>query len=159
MADGADPRVALLSIHPRYSDAILSGRKRVEFRRRGLSSATSHVILYATAPVSKVVGWFSVAAIESGAPAELWRRYGKVGGIDRLAFDAYYFACSLGFAIRIGAATKLHIPIDLATLDPDRSPPQSFRYVTGQSLAIVQAANPTPEVAKPLRASPALGPA
>jgi len=143
MADGADSRVALLSIHPRYAEAILSGKKRVEFRRRGPSSATSHVIVYATAPVSKVVGWFSVTAVESSATAELWRRYGKVGGIDRRAFDSYYLACSIGSAIRIGTATKLHKPIDLAALDPGRSAPQSFHYVSRQSLAIVQGANPT----------------
>ncbi len=126
---GPNQRVALLSIHPGFADAILRGDKRVEFRRRGPSSSTTHVIVYATAPVSKVVGWFSVDSIDSDAPATLWDRYGEVGGIDEAAFRAYYDACQVGSAIRVRHANALATPVGLEDLEPGSKAPQSFRYV------------------------------
>lgn len=135
MVEGSDQLIALLSIHPRYAEAIMCGEKRVEFRRRGPSSATTHVIVYATAPVSKVVGWFSVDSVESGSPAKLWSRYSRVGGIDEQSFNSYYEACAVGSAIRVGQAKQLESPVELASLGDGLRAPQSFRYVEDNVLA------------------------
>jgi predicted transcriptional regulator len=66
------PEVALLSIRPEYAEAILNGTKRVEFRRTRFSRDVSFIVIYATQPVGKVVGWFEVDGIETSTPGE-WR--------------------------------------------------------------------------------------
>jgi predicted transcriptional regulator len=129
MGDGSNRRVALLSIHPQFADAILRGEKRVEFRRRPPSSDTSHVIVYATAPVQKIVGWFVVTAIDADDPTSLWRRYASEGAIAEDAFDAYYASCAMGAAIKVGEVTSLLDPVPLDDLQPGMRAPQSFRYV------------------------------
>ena len=53
-------RIALMSIHPGYAEAILSGRERAEFRKRPLAEDVRTVLIYATAPVSAMSGWFTV---------------------------------------------------------------------------------------------------
>jgi hypothetical protein len=55
----------MLAIHADFSSPILSGRKTVEFRRRipkGLKPG-DRVLLYETAPVTKVIGGFTVAEV------------------------------------------------------------------------------------------------
>ena len=39
-----------MSIHPVYANAILTGDKKVEFRKRRLAADVTHVLVYATAP-------------------------------------------------------------------------------------------------------------
>lgn len=135
MDDGSDRRVALLSIHPKFAAAIMRGDKRVEFRRRPPASDTSHVIVYATAPVRRIVGWFSVVSIEADEPSSLWHRFGSLGSISAAAFDTYYEACETGAAIRVGRVESLDEPVRLEDLEPGLRPPQSFRYMDRGHLA------------------------
>lgn len=128
MVDSTDRRVALLSIHPRFADAILSGDKRVEFRRRAPSTLT-HVIVYATAPVQQIVGWFRVGGVEAETPSILWERFGSVGGVAAAEFSSYYDDCELGTAIRVAQVTRLDRPLPIDAVGRGAKPPQSFRYV------------------------------
>jgi predicted transcriptional regulator len=127
--DSTDRRVALLSIHPQLAAAILTGRKRVEFRRRSPSSATSHVIVYATAPVKRIVGWFRVEAFEAGSPSALWERFGDLGGIAAADFARYFEACDLGTAIRVADVSRVEPPAPIEAVGAGVCPPQSFRYI------------------------------
>lgn len=130
MATPSSSAVALLSIRPRYADAIMSGHKRVEFRKQPFARPVEHVVIYATAPVRRIVGTFRVAECDLAEPAELWRRYGDVGGIERADFERYYGQRSSGVAIAIeGSPTPLDLPLD--ALGHVR-PPQSFVYLTGE---------------------------
>jgi predicted transcriptional regulator len=90
VARGDSRKVALLSIRPRFARAILSGEKRVELRRRPIGESVSHVVVYATAPVQKVVGWFEVGAIQEGSPHVLWKAHGHAASVTRDEFRAYY---------------------------------------------------------------------
>lgn len=113
----------------------MRGEKQVEFRRRPPAADTSHVIVYATAPVQRIVGWFAVVSIEADAPRSLWHRFGGVGSVSADAFDAYYEACEKGAAIRVGEVESLDEPVRLEDLEPGLRPPQSFRYVDRIHLA------------------------
>ena len=132
MDDSTDRRVALLSIHPRFADAILSGEKQVEFRRRAPSTLT-HVIIYATAPVQRIVGWFRVGGVESEAPSVLWERFGRVGFLGAGEFARYYDACDIGAAIRVAEVSRLPQPLALDAVGVGVSPPQSFCYVAWEA--------------------------
>lgn len=128
MVNSPNGRVALLSIHPRFADAILRGQKQVEFRRRAPSSLT-HVIVYATAPVRRIVGWFRVDGVEAETPSILWERFGDIGGIDLDQFARYFDECEVGSAIRVAEVSRLERPLMIDAVGAGVTPPQSFRYV------------------------------
>ena len=135
MAQEEAGRVVLLSIHPRYADAILAGRKRVEFRRRPLADRITHIVIYATSPVQQVIGSFEVEPVEATSPDGAWGSYHEVGGIEREAFDDYYEGAIEAHVIRIGRAHALDRPLTLAEIDPNLRAPQSFTYLRERHLA------------------------
>ena len=135
MAATKTRRVALFSIRPVYARAILDGRKRVEFRRTGLSSDVAHVVVYSTSPVQRVVGTFEVAGVDNDSPDALWERYAHVGGIDRDAYDRYFAGCDSAYAIRVRRPWTLPVPVPLAHLRPGLRPPQSFQYLDEETAA------------------------
>lgn len=131
--DSNSAEVALLSIHPRFAEAILNGEKLVEFRRTRFARRVSHVVIYATQPVGMVVGWFEVEGIESRHPDELWGKFGGCGGIDEDEFRAYYMGRKMGYAIRVRRSGRLKRAKPLAKITCDAHPPQSFAYLDRQS--------------------------
>lgn len=128
---GSQPigRVALMSIHPVYANAILCGDKQVEFRKRRLASDVTHILLYATAPVGAIVGAFIIAGQETSTPVSLWRRFAKVSGISHRKFFEYYATSDLGTGIRVGSVLIPRQPLNLMSSLGIRRPPQSFQYV------------------------------
>jgi predicted transcriptional regulator len=122
-------RVALLSIHPEFAEAIMSGRKRVEFRKVPFGSDVRTVVVYATRPVARVVGTFDVIGIEQRAPSRLWDMFGQVGGISRRRFSEYFQGHRTGYAIRVGTVRRFATPVPLSHLGNGLVPPQSFRYL------------------------------
>lgn len=48
----------ILSIKPEYVSEIIAGRKRFEFRKAVFAKSVEKVYIYASAPISKVVGEF-----------------------------------------------------------------------------------------------------
>lgn len=129
MAEPAFGRVALFSIHPRHAEAILEGRKRVELRRVAISADTTHAVIYATAPVRAVVGWFEVEGIDESSQTDIWSRHGGVSGITRREHRDYYAGASRAIAIKIAKAHRLSESLDLAVLPGVKRPPQSFQYL------------------------------
>jgi predicted transcriptional regulator len=133
VANPTHQRVALLPIHPRFADAILAGTKRVEFRRVGFATAPTHVVVYATSPVMKVVCWFRVVAIEHAAPSTLWGKYRHVAGISHKDFGRYFKGTRRGVAIRVGKVVRPTSPLPLKKLGV-RRPPQGFQYLSEETL-------------------------
>jgi len=124
------PEVALLSIKPRFADAILSGTKRVEFRRKRLADTVRHIVVYSTLPVGTVVGSCGVTGQMSASPDELWAAVGDVGGISREEFDAYFEGTEQAVAILLEKPSRLDArrEVTLRELGATR-PPQSFQYL------------------------------
>lgn len=48
VAESASGRIALISIHPQFAEAIVGGNKRVEFRKTALRSDVNHALIYST---------------------------------------------------------------------------------------------------------------
>lgn len=139
MADGSLGAVALISIHPRFANAILDGTKQVEFRKVGFKREITHVLLYATSPIQQIIGYVEVSEIEERSPAALWRRYHEVAGIERAAFFAYYRGKNTGVALKVCRPQRLARPLALGALHHGAVPPQSFLYSTVEALRRVQA--------------------
>jgi predicted transcriptional regulator len=122
-----------MAIHERYADAIMDGVKRVEFRKRRLADDIKTVWVYATAPVSKVIGRFSVHEIVQGTPQDIWDRFGAVGVIEHDAFFQYYDGRNTAVAIVVGEAERLADPVALHEMHPRPAVPQSFAYLAAAS--------------------------
>jgi predicted transcriptional regulator len=134
MARRAAGKVALLSIHPQYAELIMDGKKRVEFRKVRFAKDVSHVVMYATSPVKKVVGIFEVAGIEVDSIDGLWRRFGDIGGIDENGFREYFRNRNQGIAIEVGPVRRLSKPVPLGRFGEELKAPHSFRYLARTSL-------------------------
>lgn len=129
----AGGRVVVMSIHPRYAIQILKGTKQVEFRKRPLADDVTHVVVYATAPISAVVGAFAVSGQLTLNPRTLWRRFRAVGGIAWRDFIAYYDGRCVGTGIEIGQVLRADAPMNLFDHFRISHPPQSFQYLSAEA--------------------------
>lgn len=123
------PVVALLSIKPIYANAILDGKKKVEFRKRAFKRQVSHVVIYATTPVQRVVGWFKTKRLEQMSPSALWKRFATVGGISKDDFNTYYNGSESGVAIHVDHPRRLANPISIKRIKISVAP-QSYAYLS-----------------------------
>jgi len=146
----ATARTALLSIYPRYATKILSGEKRLEFRKTWPSSGISSLVIYATSPVQRIVGIAQIRQVHRASPARLWElAKEKGGGVTRAALRTYFKGKSEGYAIEIDYVEPLSVPIDPDLLFPSFIAPQSFNYLTGSVLAkILDAKKRAPDCSK-----------
>lgn len=129
-----------MAIHPLYANAILDGRKRVEFRKRPLADDVRTVLVYATAPVKKIVGEFTVDHIVVTSPHDLWASFGAIGAIDQPAFDAYYAGARVAVGIQVREAQRYPNPVSLGALAPEPTVPQSFMYLPASALRAARSA-------------------
>jgi predicted transcriptional regulator len=123
----------VLSLRPRFAEAILNGSKTVELRRTRLQApAGTRLVLYAASPVMAVVGVATLDAVESASPSQIWRRHRLSVGLDRREFDAYFEDAQRATALIISSPQRLAEPPDLATMRAETGfrPPQSYRYLT-----------------------------
>jgi predicted transcriptional regulator len=119
-----------MSIRPKWATAILSGAKTVELRRRRIAADTAYVLVYATAPVSQIVGWFSVGDVIVESPSMVWRRWGRRTGLDRSAYNDYFRDASEAVAILIDEAAAYPQPLALTTCAGVVRAPQSYQYLS-----------------------------
>jgi predicted transcriptional regulator len=118
----------LLSIKPEFADKIFLGIKKYEFRKsifknRGINK----VIVYASSPISKIVGEFDIESILHEELNILWEETKEHAGIEKQYFYNYFSKKDFGFAIKIKSFKKYDIPINIQTLG--KTPPQSFLYL------------------------------
>ncbi|HNY27579.1 MAG TPA: ASCH domain-containing protein [Candidatus Sumerlaeota bacterium] len=138
MDPNAVTNVALLAIRPIYANQILSGSKRVEFRKAFFRQHVSHVLIYASKPTMRVVGCFEVSGRDTDSPGRLWNRYKKVGGISKEDYDDYYSNTDKGVAIQIGKVWPLKHSLALSDIDDKLRPPQNYIYLPSDVLDLLQ---------------------
>lgn len=119
--------VALLPIKPEFAGAILAGTKRVEFRKAAFRRDVSHVVIYASTPIQRIVGWFRVSGVDSGTPNELWERHEHHGGIEEAAYKSYFGDRHSAVAIGVADVIAIPEPVPIAVLGVPV--PQSFCYL------------------------------
>ena len=121
---------ALLSIKPTYVEAIVKGEKRYDFRKSIFGSKNiEKVYIYSTAPIKKVVGFFTIGEIIADHPERLWGQFKEYSGLSETEFFSYFRGNEKGFAIEIENVEVFITPIDPKELRPSFVPPQFFCYV------------------------------
>ena len=124
---------AIISIHPRYAEAILAGKKTVELRRRVPALLNgSRLWIYATRPTAAVVGFVTIQNVDKGNPETIWRQHHHNAGIDLAAFQTYFAGTHEAVAILLAAAERVG-PITIEQLKRVRDsfhPPQTVIRLT-----------------------------
>ncbi len=115
----------LLPIKPEYSQKILDGSKRFEFRTRIAKRPIDKIYIYETSPTMKVVGEVDVLDVIEDNIESLWKKTKRFGGICKDAFFDYFNNKEKGYAYKLGSFNKYDEPLNLDSFDID-SPPQSF---------------------------------
>lgn len=120
----------LISIKPRYLDAILSGRKTVELRKRSTRiSPATRLLLYASSPQCAVVGEARVAFREELPIEELWIKHGAAASITRDELEAYYAGADRGVVLGLADVRRYPVRLSLRSLRDESArfrPPQSY---------------------------------
>lgn len=119
----------LLSIKPEFANKIFSGDKRYEYRRSIFKRTDiEKVIVYASAPVSAVIGEFEVGQILHDNLSELWNKTKNFSGISKEYFIKYFSEKNNGYAIEVSSFKRYDNPINIK-LEYGMTPPQSFAYI------------------------------
>lgn len=117
----------LLPIKPEYVNRIISGEKRVEYRKK-IVSDVNVILIYVTVPVQRIVGEFRVGGIMSGTPDELWNNTHTIGGINKKDFYTYFQRCDKAHAYIISQLKIYDNPLCLSDLGLKRAP-QNYQYI------------------------------
>ena len=127
----------LLSINPEYTERILDGTKKYEFRKRIANKPVNKILMYSTAPTMQVVGEVQVIETISTSPTALWELAKKFAGISHDMYKDYFKGCKIAYAYKLGEVTKYEQPKELVEFSIYQAP-RSFVYISeGQSSEVV----------------------
>ncbi len=118
----------LLSIKPEFAHEIFSGTKRYEYRKTIFRQKIKRVVVYASSPVSKIIGEFEIDEILHDEIETLWETTKSFSGITKDFFFSYFQSRDSGYAIKIKNYKLYDAPMDLRSVYSSK-PPQSFAYV------------------------------
>jgi len=124
---------AIISIRPQFVQAIVSGVKTVEVRRRipPIQAGTA-LWIYATLPVGAVVAVAVATRIFRGHPDQLWASFGAKTGITKEDFDSYFEGTASGVCIDLGHVREIS-PVPISQLRSMRvgfNPPQVISKIS-----------------------------
>ena len=119
----------ILSIKPEFAEKIFNGSKKYEFRRSIFKDPTiKKIIVYASAPISKIIGEFEIDKIIRSELNSLWSTTKEYSGISEEYYLKYFEGKKEGYALKI---KKTHKYEDQLSIKDDFGlfPPQSFAYL------------------------------
>lgn len=122
----------LVSIHPKFAKKIISGEKRLEFRRSWASLPVDIIVFYATSSVQRIVAVANIKQVYLDSPSGLWKLSKSMGGcISRRELLAYLEGKKRAYAIELGKVKLLNGGLDpISLFGKNFRPPQSFQYLT-----------------------------
>ena len=119
----------VLSIKPEFAFKIFEGDKIYEFRKAIFKKkGIKKVVVYASAPISMVIGEFEIADIIHDELENLWKITNAHAGIDEKYFYDYFDNREMGYAIKI-KSSFLYIDRLCIRKEFGLTPPQSFAYL------------------------------
>lgn len=130
-------RMIVLSLKPRFAEAILAGTKTVELRRtKPRIEVPTRALLYATTPVRALLGTCIITDVRSADLVALWRVYGSRSDLSHNEFKRYFEGLDVGTALLLAHQQPLDriVPLqDLRAKPKGFRPPQSFAYVDAKT--------------------------
>ncbi|MEA4826501.1 MAG: hypothetical protein VB130_07695, partial [Clostridium sp.] len=115
----------LLSLYPENVEKIERGIKRYEFRRTIYKNkSVEKAYVYATAPVKKVVGYFTIEKVVSGSPEEVWEKCGTFSGTTKESLMKYFQGKNTVYALKIKDYNSFEYAIEPKKYIKNFYPPQ-----------------------------------
>ena len=119
----------ILSIKPEFAIKIFNGTKKYEFRRTLFKNKdVSKIVVYASAPISKVIGEFEIEDIVHENVTKLWNRTSEFSGISSSYYSQYFQGKDSGYAIKVKNPIKYDEELCIKQ-NFGIQPPQSFAYL------------------------------
>ena len=119
----------ILSIKPEYANKIFNGSKKFEFRRSIFKNKeVTKIIVYASSPVSKIIGEFEIEKILYEDLKSLWKLTKDFSGISEKYYYDYFIGKEKGYALEV-KKVKLYKEVLCIKETFGINPPQSFAYV------------------------------
>jgi predicted transcriptional regulator len=119
----------LVSMKPQFALKIFDGTKKYEYRKHIFKNTdVNTVVVYASSPMQRVIGEFTIDKIMEEEPEVLWEMTKKHSGITKDYFDKYFLNCDLAFAIKVKDFIRYKKPKELKDFDL-KFAPQSFVYL------------------------------
>lgn len=120
----------VISIKPRFAEAILSGRKTVELRKTSARLRPgTRALIYASSPTRALVGSAVITRRHQLSIDGLWTRFGGQAAIDEGAFRRYYAGDVEGVAFELSDVRRHAQAVsleELRRLGDGFRPPQSY---------------------------------
>jgi type I restriction enzyme S subunit len=126
----------LISLHPRHSQNIFSGKKTIELRKikprvKSLDNALAfhNILIYETTPIAEIIGYCEAVELLCKDAQTFCNNYRNSLRLDsREIWD--YLGDRTGYGIRIQNPQKI-TPIPLLKMrELGIVPPQSYRYLS-----------------------------
>ena len=126
-----EDRAVLISINPEYAEKILSGEKKLEFRRSWGENQVRYMVIYVTSPQQKIVAVAEIKEVHRGSRQQFWKlAKEKGGGISKRMLFNYLKGSRNPVAIEIANVRKLEKGLDpKIVIGVNFRPPQSFNYL------------------------------
>jgi len=130
-------QVILISIYPEHAANIISGKKQFEYRKTIPAKKISHLVLYCTEPVKKIIAVAEILDCFNGAPSRIWDLTSHGSGITRSTYRDYFKGCRKANAFSLGSIYEMKRPIGLDEVLGQRNPPQSFYYLDEDEVKMI----------------------
>ena len=118
----------LMSIKTIHAEKILASIKRYKFRKIRCKKRVDVIVIYATAPIMKVLGEVEVKEIIEDTSRTVWEKTKTAAGIDVSFFNRYFEGRETVVAYALGDVTVFSKPKKLSDYNL-KVAPQSYAYV------------------------------
>lgn len=119
----------LLSIKPEFVEKIFAGTKKYEFRKSLFKkTGVKYVVIYASAPIKRVVGEFEIDDILSDDVDIIWDKTKRYSGVTKAFYKSYFQNRKTANAIQIGLVKRFEKTRSLSYYNIKQAP-QSFCYL------------------------------
>lgn len=118
----------MLAIKPEFVEEIFDGLKRYEYRRKCPNCQVSKIVIYETAPVSKIVGEVDVDEMLGTAPHVLYDMTEKWAGISKEKYNEYFDGSRQAYAYSLNHPVIFSRPASIEEYGL-KGAPQSYVYL------------------------------
>lgn len=107
----------------------MAGRKKYEYRKKIFKQDVDSVLIYASMPVGRIVGEFTIGEIISDSPMKIWKETKEYSGISFDDYEKYFNGKQDAYAIQIKNVEVYDKPINPYDKFENFIAPQSYKYV------------------------------
>lgn len=125
----------IMSIKPQYAQAIITGEKQIELRKRiPKVGAGDIIVFYESLPIQRVTFYCVVEEIVSMSPKKLWETYSNRLGITKKEYDKYFYQKTIAYGIKLQTPQVFATQKKIGDISEELLIPQSYRYIPPMEL-------------------------